>query len=741
MAIQQNSLKYFGGQNSGPVEVDDVHNLVVKKDGVTNTTYNPLAGSDTNLNLTELAFTRPKDLPTTITAFRTGDVIAVDGPSGTAKMAKDVLLKETAENALVDNVVPLLNLNDPTLWIQGGVNSSTGIPDYTATSRISTELLLLSNISDVKLDTAGNVTTRTIYAYNASKTYLGYAFGSIANVKATYPTAVYYRICLIASSAITPSAIGTTVILSNLAYLNKIADIDNEISELKSGKADKTELLKKVDCIPLNLNVSSLWIQGGISSSTGDPDYTATSRISSVLLLLNDTSIVTLATPGNVTTRTIYVYDKDKAYLGYGSWSGAISGAKATYPSAVYYRVGLIASSAITPSAINDSVVFDGGVYINKFYEIDLDIADLKSGVSALNATTYGTKNAVDLNDSTNWELGGANIENGEVFTTPIKRFHTNLLKLSDSSVWSFVDKDDVGNFGMLCYDAYGNYLGWKFGTYSVASCRTSFPNAVWFRLYCVSDSDKSLTDIGTNVVFGTSDMSSQNDDGLVQRVKILESSSGGWLVGKKWVACGDSFTHGDGIYAGSRATYPFYIGNRTGMDIVDFAVNGSTLGTYSGSTTSNSFTISGGRLYQIPADADYITLYFGINDGHNAIPVGNESDSTTGTFWGALNVALGYLTLNYPNARIGVIASNGCDADGYPQAAVDAAKKWGVPYLDLDGAVGCRTMIRCRRSPASTFVKNQILQQQRVSADNTHPNSYAHELESTFIEAWLKTL
>ena len=45
------------------------------------------------------------NLPTTITAFRTGDVIPVDGPSGTAKMSKDDLLRVTAENALAGNVV------------------------------------------------------------------------------------------------------------------------------------------------------------------------------------------------------------------------------------------------------------------------------------------------------------------------------------------------------------------------------------------------------------------------------------------------------------------------------------------------------------------------------------------------------------------------------------------------------------------------------------------------------------
>ena len=42
----------------------------------------------------------------TITAFRTGDVIPVDGPSGTAKMPKDDLLRVTAENALAGNVAP-----------------------------------------------------------------------------------------------------------------------------------------------------------------------------------------------------------------------------------------------------------------------------------------------------------------------------------------------------------------------------------------------------------------------------------------------------------------------------------------------------------------------------------------------------------------------------------------------------------------------------------------------------------
>lgn len=46
-----------------------------------------------------MLFKRIKDWATSITSFRTGDVIPVDGPDGTAKMAYADLLKVTAENA------------------------------------------------------------------------------------------------------------------------------------------------------------------------------------------------------------------------------------------------------------------------------------------------------------------------------------------------------------------------------------------------------------------------------------------------------------------------------------------------------------------------------------------------------------------------------------------------------------------------------------------------------------------
>ena len=50
--------------------------------------------------MANLLLKRIKDWATSITTFRTGDVIPVDGPDGTAKMSKDDLLARTAENTL-----------------------------------------------------------------------------------------------------------------------------------------------------------------------------------------------------------------------------------------------------------------------------------------------------------------------------------------------------------------------------------------------------------------------------------------------------------------------------------------------------------------------------------------------------------------------------------------------------------------------------------------------------------------
>ncbi len=229
-------------------------------------------------------------------------------------------------------------------------------------------------------------------------------------------------------------------------------------------------------------------------------------------------------------------------------------------------------------------------------------------------------------------------------------------------------------------------------------------------------------------------------------------SSSSKSLDGVVWYVVGDSFSSGDfegldpkptikeGKYAGKLPVYSYLIGNRTGCDVRNIAAGGTTICYYD---TYGFTKPENGIMYRTDfSDADIITIYYGINDSHNYIPIGDIDDMDPTTFYGAFNVALDYLTKNYPKAKIGIIVSNGCTTADYPEATEQIAIKWKLPYLDLDGGVNGITMLRSSsRNPTPDAEKKEILKQQWVHEHNWHPNEYAHELESHFIEEWLLTL
>ena len=240
-------------------------------------------------------------------------------------------------------------------------------------------------------------------------------------------------------------------------------------------------------------------------------------------------------------------------------------------------------------------------------------------------------------------------------------------------------------------------------------------------------------------------------------------------LYGKKWAVCGDSFTNGDwsgsteqhtikgGKYDGQNAVYGYLIGNRNNMEIQHMAFGGRTLATPSVISSHNCFTdLSSVLNYtEIDSDADYITMYFGINDSHNApsasgsdgetlvgeIPLGTINDTTANTFYGAWNIALPYLVEHHPYAKIGIIVSNGCDNDNYRIATIDCAKKWGIPYIDLNGDERTPMMNRSTNPNISSQMKTLKNNAFRVSSTNAHPNAKAHEYESWFIENFLRSL
>lgn len=143
-------------------------------------------------------------------------------------------------------------------------------------------------------------------------------------------------------------------------------------------------------------------------------------------------------------------------------------------------------------------------------------------------------------------------------------------------------------------------------------------------------------------------------------------------LYGKKYVACGDSFTEGDfsgyvdedGLSGknspkfydnvrGCYKTYPWWIAERNDMVLVNEAKCGSTMALsreyLNGTTTDinyrNPFSLN--RYKQVPLDADYLTLWFGLNE--TSTPLGTLNDTTNETILGAWNIVLEYFLTNMP--------------------------------------------------------------------------------------------
>lgn len=240
-----------------------------------------------------------------------------------------------------------------------------------------------------------------------------------------------------------------------------------------------------------------------------------------------------------------------------------------------------------------------------------------------------------------------------------------------------------------------------------------------------------------------------------VAEVKTYISSN--WLYGKKYVACGDSYTEGDftgyvdqngfsgknspEIYDSERGmykTYPWWIAERNGMTLVNEAKCGSVFTNITGA--NNPFSVS--RYKEIPTDADYITLMFGLNEvGLTNEQIGTKNDTTNSTLWGAYNIVFEYFLTNIPYAKIGVIIPDSWMNDSYSNALKDICTYWGIPYLDMKNDPSIPMGIYGRLSDTSPKARELRNKSFMVSDSNAHPNVKAHEYRSTFIEAFIRSL
>lgn len=222
-------------------------------------------------------------------------------------------------------------------------------------------------------------------------------------------------------------------------------------------------------------------------------------------------------------------------------------------------------------------------------------------------------------------------------------------------------------------------------------------------------------------------------------------------LNGKIWYAIGDSSTEGDfdsiiqpnlewGLYKGQKPVYPFFIGNRTGMIVHNLAKCGGVIATIDDQPNRYQFSKDGVYNAIVGKDADYITIWLGANDMWQHVPIGTINDTDTHTFYGAWNTLLDYYSRNYPKAKLGVVVSYWCSKE-YAEAVIKVSAKYGVPTLNLYNDPSLPVTVGSQRPDVSATVKEYRNKQWVVSETNSHASAEYHEIESYFIENWLKGL
>ena len=212
-------------------------------------------------------------------------------------------------------------------------------------------------------------------------------------------------------------------------------------------------------------------------------------------------------------------------------------------------------------------------------------------------------------------------------------------------------------------------------------------------------------------------------------------------LNGKKLVTAGDSYTAASWAWSDEYKEYDgknfgYYIAQRNGMSFVNAGISGSTMAIPTNGVGHNPFVVD--RYLNIPADTDYLTIWFGINDAANCT-LGTIDDEADNTFYGAWNKILRYYLTNRPWLKILIIVTVMANPD-IRQATRNIAQKWGYPYLDWEKDV----------SIPAFFMRDGMCEEAETlrrdaygynGPNEGHPNPQWYEYISTIIEAKLRAI
>ena len=152
---------------------------------------------------------------------------------------------------------------------------------------------------------------------------------------------------------------------------------------------------------------------------------------------------------------------------------------------------------------------------------------------------------------------------------------------------------------------------------------------------------------ITTNVALSTVKADTDNN---TKRIEVLEENSNLpdlWYKGKKCVALGDSITYGFAprnydLFGQQLDSYAKLAAQKMGMSFVNYGIAGSTVAYHADRDPMSV------RYVNMDNDADVVLFMGGTNDIRNNISLGEMSDRTNTTFYGALHVLFAGLYKKY---------------------------------------------------------------------------------------------
>lgn len=239
-----------------------------------------------------------------------------------------------------------------------------------------------------------------------------------------------------------------------------------------------------------------------------------------------------------------------------------------------------------------------------------------------------------------------------------------------------------------------------------------------------------------------------ERSDCIVKDIEKIKKGVGGDWSNKKWVVIGDSLST---LNSTTTKRYIDYIVEKTGIQVEVLAVGGSSWG--QPQNNNNAFFQQAER---VSADADIVTLFGSFNswykkdgdvitDGPTSMGDVNSEDVTTR--YGCINTAFKNIYLNAPLARVGVIfptpwkTANPYNVTETATSLIStleaAAKRWGIPYLDLFHESGMRPWDEEYRLLVYSKDSGGI----DGNPNGVHPNEIGHEIIASHVLAFMKRL